>query len=53
VAASATVAAIGAAKLFVFLMTERDAAVSAIARGDVNIGFVNKFHEKSSLCIEV
>jgi hypothetical protein len=32
-------------------MPERDAAVPAIASGDVNVGFVNKFHEKSSLSI--
>jgi hypothetical protein len=29
-------------------MTERDAAVPAIASGDVNIGFVNEFHDVSS-----
>jgi hypothetical protein len=29
-------------------MTERDAAVPAIARGDVNVGFVNEFHDVSS-----
>jgi hypothetical protein len=48
VAASATIAAIGATKFFVLLMTERDAAVPAIASGDVNIGFVNEFHDVSS-----
>jgi hypothetical protein len=51
VTASATVATIGAAKLFVLFMPERDAAVPAIASSDVNVGFVNKFHEKSSLSI--
>jgi hypothetical protein len=45
---AATIATVGAAKLFVLLMTERDAAVPAIARGDVNVGFVNEFHDVSS-----
>jgi hypothetical protein len=49
VTTSASVATIGAAKLFVFFMPERDAAVPAIARGDVNVGFVNKFHDRSGL----
>jgi len=44
--ATATVAAIGAAKLFVLFVPERDAAVPAIARSDVNVGFVNKFHDR-------
>ena len=44
VAATATVAAIGAAKFLVLLVPERDAAAAAIARGDVDLGFVNKFH---------
>jgi hypothetical protein len=48
VATAATIAAVGAAKFFVLLMTERDAAVPAIASGDVNIGFVNEFHDVSS-----
>jgi hypothetical protein len=43
-AATPTVAAIGAAELFVLLMTERDAAVPPITSGDVDIGFVNEFH---------
>jgi len=47
--ATATVAAIGAAKLFVLFVPERDAAVPAIARSDVNVGFVNKFHDRSGL----
>jgi hypothetical protein len=48
-AATATVAAVGAAELFVLFMPERDAAVPAIARGNVNVGFVNKFHGLLSL----
>ena len=43
-AAATAVAAIGAAKLFVFFVAKRDAAVPPIAGGDVDIGFVNKFH---------
>jgi len=49
--AATTVATVWAAKLFVLLMTERDAAVPAIARGNVNVGFVNEFHDLSSLSI--
>ena len=48
-AAPATVAAVGAAKLFVLLMTERDAAVPAVAGGNVDVGFVNELHGGSSL----
>ena len=48
VATAATIAAVGAAKFFVLLMPERNAAVPAIACGDVNIGFVNEFHDVSS-----
>jgi len=44
VAAAATVAAIGAAKLLVLLMPERDATRPAVSRGDVNVGFVNELH---------
>ncbi|MCY1230224.1 hypothetical protein D3C72_1632280 [compost metagenome] len=49
VAATAAVAAVGAAELFVLLMTERHAAVAAIARGDVDEGFVDELHGMSSL----
>jgi hypothetical protein len=45
VAAAATVTPIGAAKLFVFFMPKRDAASTAISRSDINIGFVNEFHD--------
>jgi hypothetical protein len=47
VATTAAIAAVGATKLFVLFMPERNAAVPAIARGDVNVGFVNKFHDGS------
>ena len=44
VAASATIATVGAAKLFVLLMAKRDTAVPPIASGNVDIGFVYEFH---------
>jgi hypothetical protein len=44
---AATIATVGAAKLFVLLMAKRDAAVPAIARSDVNVGFVDEFHDIS------
>ena len=43
-ATATTVAAIGAAKFLVLLVPERDAAVPAVARGDVDKGFIYKFH---------
>ncbi len=43
-AATATVATVGAAELFVFFMAERDAAGSTVSGRDINIGFVNEFH---------
>ena len=43
-AAAATVAAVGSAKFFVFLMTKRHAAIPAVASDDVYIRFINKFH---------
>jgi hypothetical protein len=43
-AAAPAVAAVGTAKFLVLFMAKRDAAAPAIACGDVNIGFVNKFH---------
>jgi len=43
-AATATVATVGTAKLFVFFMPKRDAASATISSGDVNVGFVNEFH---------
>jgi hypothetical protein len=45
VAATTTIAAIGATKLFVFFMPKRDAASAAISSRDVNIGFVNELHD--------
>jgi hypothetical protein len=44
-AATAAIAAIGATKLFVFLMPKRDAASATISSGDINVGFVNEFHD--------
>jgi hypothetical protein len=44
-AAAAAVTAIGAAELFVFLMPKRDAASATVSGGDVNVGFVNEFHD--------
>jgi hypothetical protein len=44
-AAAPAVAAIGAAELLVLLVAEGDAATPAIACGNVNKGFVNKFHD--------
>jgi len=43
-AAPAAVTTVGSAKFFVFFVPERDAATAAIACGDVNKSFVNKFH---------
>jgi hypothetical protein len=43
-ATATTVAAIGAAKFLVFLMTKRHAPVPAVASDDVDKGFVNEFH---------
>ncbi len=42
-AAAPAVATVGAAELFVLLMTEGDAAVPPITSGDVDIGFVYEF----------
>jgi hypothetical protein len=42
--APATVATVRATELFVLLMTKRDAAIAAIASGNVYVCFVNKFH---------
>jgi hypothetical protein len=44
VAAAPSVAAVGAAELDEFLPPERDAAVSAGARLDVDLRFVEEFH---------
>ena len=44
-AASPTVAAVGATKFFVFFMTKRHATVPAVASDDVDKGFVNEFHK--------
>src|SRR5579863_41581 len=43
----AAVATIGAAKLNEFLAAERNAAVAAVARADIDLGFVKKFHRSS------
>jgi hypothetical protein len=43
-AATAAIAPIGAAKLFVLFMPEGDAARPAISSRDINIGFVNELH---------
>jgi hypothetical protein len=50
--ATATVATIGAAELFVFLMPKRDAASATISSGDINVGFVNEFHVVDQLRIQ-
>jgi hypothetical protein len=47
-AATPAVAAVGAAEFLVLFVPERDAAVAAIACGDVDKGFVNKFHGSHS-----
>jgi hypothetical protein len=46
VTAASAVTTIGSAKLFVLFMAERDAASPAIARCNVNKGFVYKFHDE-------
>jgi hypothetical protein len=43
-AAAPAIAAVGAAEFLVLLVPERDAAVPPIACGNVDKGFVNKFH---------
>jgi hypothetical protein len=44
-AAASAVTPVGPAEFFVLLMTERHAAVAAIACGNVDEGFVNELHE--------
>ena len=44
ITAAPAIAAVGTAEFFVFLMTERDAAIPAVSGDDVNKGFVNEFH---------
>ncbi len=46
-ATAPTVSTIGAAELFVLLMTEGDAAVPPITSGDVDIALVYEFHGSS------
>jgi hypothetical protein len=46
-ASTTAIAAIGAAKLFVLLMPKRDTACAAVSRRDVNVGFVNEFHDQA------
>jgi hypothetical protein len=43
-ATASSVATIGATELFVLFVPKRNATVPAIASGDVDIGFVYKFH---------
>jgi hypothetical protein len=43
-AATSAVATIGATELFVLFVPKRNATVPAITCGDVDIGFVYKFH---------
>ena len=43
-AATSAVATVGAAEFFVLFVPKRNAAIPAIAGGDVDIGFVYKFH---------
>ena len=45
VAAPAAVAAVRAAEFLVLLVAERDAAVAAVAGGDVDKGFVHELHD--------
>src|ERR1700760_2906751 len=45
VAAAAAIAAGGAAELDEFFAPERDAAVAAVAGADIDLGFVEEFHE--------
>ena len=42
----ATIAAVRATEFLVFFMPERCAAVAAIARSDIDRGFVHKFHDQ-------
>jgi hypothetical protein len=45
--AAPTITTIGAAELFVLLVPKRDAAITPVASGYVDKGFVNKFHKGS------
>jgi hypothetical protein len=44
-AAAPPIAPVRATEFFVFFVAERDATAPAIACGNVNISFVNKFHD--------
>ena len=52
-ASAPAVATIGAAELFVLFVAKRDAAVAAIACGNVDKGFVYKFHAESLQSLEI
>jgi hypothetical protein len=52
VTTATTVTPIGSAKLFVLLMPKRDAACAPIAGSDINIGFVNEFHDQLSFLLQ-
>jgi hypothetical protein len=43
-AATSAISTVGAAEFFVLFVPKRNAAISAIAGSDVDIGFVYKFH---------
>ena len=45
VAATATVTTVGSAEFLVFFVPERGCAITAIARGNFNIGFIDELHE--------
>jgi hypothetical protein len=47
--ATTAITAVRTAELLVFFMAEGDAATPAIACGNVNKGFVNKFHDGSAV----
>jgi hypothetical protein len=44
-ATTATIATVGATKLFVLFVPKRNAAVTTITCGNVDRDFVNKFHK--------
>lgn len=49
VPSASAVAAVGSAERYEFLATKAHAAVTAITRGDVNVGFVDKLHGMRNL----
>ena len=48
-AATPTVTSIGPTEFLVLLVPERHAAIATVARGNVNVGFVDEFHGESSV----